>query len=60
MEGGGDGGRGVSQGGVGGWGERAYNCNWITIKIFLKERKPKGTHRYREQMSVAREEQVGG
>ena len=24
------------RGGVKGWGEKAYNCNWITIKIFLK------------------------
>ena len=23
-------------GGVEGWGEKAYNCNWITIKIFKK------------------------
>ena len=22
-----------------GWGETAYNCNWITIKFFLKELK---------------------
>ena len=24
---------GSSWGGVEGWGEKAYNCNWITIKI---------------------------
>ena len=28
---------GFSWGGVEGWGEKAYNCNWITIKIFLKK-----------------------
>ena len=26
-------GGGFSWGGVEGWGEKAYNCNWITIKI---------------------------
>ena len=25
---------GFSWSGVEGWGEKAYNCNWITIKIF--------------------------
>ena len=30
--------RTVSGGGVEGWGEKAYNCNWITIKIFFKKR----------------------
>ena len=29
-------------GGVEGWGEKAYNCNWITIKVFLKKWKQKG------------------
>ena len=29
-------GGGFSWGGVQGWGEKAYNCNWITIKIFKK------------------------
>ena len=26
-------GGGFGGGGVEGWGEKAYNCNWITIKI---------------------------
>ena len=30
---------GFSWGGVEGWGEKAYNCNWITIKIFKKRKK---------------------
>ena len=34
---GGEGG-GFSWGGVEGWGEKAYNCNLITIKIFKKEK----------------------
>ena len=33
--GGGEGG-GFGWGGVEGWGEKAYNCNWITIKKFFK------------------------
>ena len=32
-------GGGFSWGGVEGWGEKAYNCNWITIKIFKKQQK---------------------
>ena len=32
-------GGGFSWGGVEGWGEKAYNCNWKTIK--KKERKKK-------------------
>ena len=32
-------GGGFGWGGVERWGEKAYNCNWITIKIFLKEKK---------------------
>ena len=31
-------GGGFSWGGVEGWGEKAYNCNWITIKIFKKSK----------------------
>ena len=27
-----------SWGGVEGWGEKAYNCNWITIKIYKKKK----------------------
>ena len=30
-------GGGFSWGGVEGWGEKAHNCNWITIKFFLKK-----------------------
>ena len=30
---------GFSWGGVEGWGEKAYNCNWITIKIKNKIKK---------------------
>ena len=29
---------GFSWGGVEGWGEKAYNCNWITIKIKKKKK----------------------
>ena len=29
-------GGGFGWGGVEGWGEKAYNCNWITIKIKKK------------------------
>ena len=35
-DGGGRVGGGFSWGGVEGWGEKSYNCNWKTIKIFLK------------------------
>ena len=38
-EGGGGGGRWFSWGGVEGWGEKAYNCNWITIKILKNNNK---------------------
>ena len=30
-------GGGFSWGGVEGWGEKAYNCNWITIKNLKKD-----------------------
>ena len=30
-------GGGFSWGGAEGWGEKAYNCNWITIKIKIKK-----------------------
>ena len=30
---------GSAGGGVEGWGEKAYNCNWITIKIKKKKKK---------------------
>ena len=30
-------GRGFGWGGVEGWGEKAHNCNRITIKFFLKK-----------------------
>ena len=40
-EGGDGGGRGFGWGGVEGWGEKAYNCNWITIKFLKKEKKIK-------------------
>ena len=30
---------GFGWGGVEGWGEKAYNCNRITIKIFKKRNK---------------------
>ena len=33
-----EGGGGFSWGGVEGWGEKAYNCNWITIKILKKSK----------------------
>ena len=29
-------GGGFSWGGVEGWGEKAYDCNWITIKKIFK------------------------
>ena len=29
----------IMRGGVEGWGEKAYNCNWITIQIFKKLKK---------------------
>ena len=35
--------KGEGGGGVEGWGEKAYNCNWITIKI-LKKDEPKDAH----------------
>ena len=38
-EGGGGGGRGFGSGGVARWGEKAHNCNWITIKNLRKENK---------------------
>ena len=51
----GEGGGGFSWGGVEGWGEKAYNCNWITIKIF-KKRRDKETNevdcRERKQINV--------
>ena len=28
-----------SWGGVDGWGEKTYNCNWMTIKIKKKKKK---------------------
>ena len=31
-------GGGFTWGGVEGWGEKAYNCNWITIKIKKKKK----------------------
>ena len=34
-------GGGFSWGGVEGWGEKAYNCNRITIKFFLNVKKKK-------------------
>ena len=34
-------GGGFGWGGVEGWGEKAHNCNWITIKIYLKKKKKK-------------------
>ena len=38
-EGGEGGGRWVHMGWGEGWGEKAYNCNWITIKIKKKIKK---------------------
>ena len=37
-------GGGFSWGGVEGREEKAYNCNWITIKILKKEKKKKNFH----------------
>ena len=34
-------GGGLGWGGMEGWGENPDNCNWITIKIFKKEKKLK-------------------
>ena len=31
--------RNVFRGGVEGWGEKAHNCNWITIKIKIKKKR---------------------
>ena len=31
-------GGGFGCGGVKGWGEKAYNCNWITINFFSKKK----------------------
>ena len=38
-EGRGGGGKWDQLGWGGGWGEKAYNCNWITIKFFYKRKK---------------------
>ena len=44
IKGEGCGGGGFGWGGVDGWVEKAYNCNWITIKIKLKKRKEKKSY----------------
>ena len=41
-EGEGGGRRGFGWGGVEGWGEKAYNCNCITIKKIKKKKKENG------------------
>ena len=41
-------GGGFSWGGVEGWGEKAYNCIWITIKI--KNNKDKETEKKKNKL----------
>ena len=42
---------GFSWGGVEGWGEKAHNCKWLTIKITIKKNKS-DTHKKRKVENV--------